>query len=166
MERDRLGRRRSPEQERGLRPLHPLLPEEWVSKALRVAMSRIRLGFIRGAGGSFRGCRADTRTGLWDGFIELTRSYLSLLSPSRLTAQQHGDLARYLDPPDRRSISIAGKWGPDVSKRRINHNARRESVSRGPIRRCTSGNTVRRRRAPLRCHRHRPAKQALRGQPV
>jgi hypothetical protein len=39
MDRDRLGRRRSPEQERGLRPLHPLLPEEWVSKALRVAMS-------------------------------------------------------------------------------------------------------------------------------
>ena len=39
MERDRLGRRRSPEQERGLRPLHPRLPEEWVSKALRVAMS-------------------------------------------------------------------------------------------------------------------------------
>jgi hypothetical protein len=39
MERDRLGRRRHPEQERGLRPLHPLLPEEWVSKALRVAMS-------------------------------------------------------------------------------------------------------------------------------
>src|SRR5262249_40632656 len=39
MERDRLGRRRRPEQERGLRPLHPLLPEEWVSKALRVAMS-------------------------------------------------------------------------------------------------------------------------------
>jgi len=38
MERDRLGRRRSPEQERGLRPLHPLLPEEWNSKALRVAM--------------------------------------------------------------------------------------------------------------------------------
>jgi hypothetical protein len=38
MERDRLGRRRSPLQERGLRPLHPLLPEEWVSKALRVAM--------------------------------------------------------------------------------------------------------------------------------
>ncbi len=39
MERDRLGRRRRPEQVRGLRPLHPLLPEEWVSKALRVAMS-------------------------------------------------------------------------------------------------------------------------------
>ncbi len=39
MERDRLGRRRSPEQERGLRPLHPPLPEEWISKALRVAMS-------------------------------------------------------------------------------------------------------------------------------
>jgi hypothetical protein len=39
MEHDRLGRRRSPEQVRGLRPLHPPLPEEWVSKALRVAMS-------------------------------------------------------------------------------------------------------------------------------
>jgi len=39
MERDCLGRRRQPNQERGLRPLHPLLPEEWTSKALRVAMS-------------------------------------------------------------------------------------------------------------------------------
>jgi hypothetical protein len=39
MERDRLGRRRQPEQERGLRPMHPLLPEEWISKAVRVAMS-------------------------------------------------------------------------------------------------------------------------------
>jgi hypothetical protein len=39
MERDRLGRRRSPEQERGLRPLHPPLPEEWISRVLRVAMS-------------------------------------------------------------------------------------------------------------------------------
>ena len=34
-----MGRRRRPEQERGLRPLHPLLPEEWTSKALRVTMS-------------------------------------------------------------------------------------------------------------------------------
>jgi hypothetical protein len=39
MERDRMGRRRSPQQERGLRPLHPLLPEQWTSKALRVTMS-------------------------------------------------------------------------------------------------------------------------------
>jgi hypothetical protein len=38
MDRDRLGRRRSPEQERGLRPLYPALPEEWISKVLRVAM--------------------------------------------------------------------------------------------------------------------------------
>ena len=38
MERDRLGRRRCPGQERGLRPLHPRLPGEWVSKVLRVAM--------------------------------------------------------------------------------------------------------------------------------
>jgi hypothetical protein len=40
MERDRRGRRRQPNQERGLRPLHPLLPEQWTSKALRVAMSQ------------------------------------------------------------------------------------------------------------------------------
>jgi hypothetical protein len=39
MDRDRRGRRRGPEQERGLRPLHPLLPPEWTSRALRVAMS-------------------------------------------------------------------------------------------------------------------------------
>ena len=39
MERDRRGRRRRPEQERGLRPLHPLLPGHWTSKAIRVAMS-------------------------------------------------------------------------------------------------------------------------------
>jgi hypothetical protein len=39
MERDKLGRRRSPEQERGLRPLYPPLPDEWISKVLRVAMS-------------------------------------------------------------------------------------------------------------------------------
>lgn len=38
MERDRLGRRRGAEQERGLRPLHPMLPDEWISKVLRVAM--------------------------------------------------------------------------------------------------------------------------------
>ncbi len=41
MERDRMGRRRTPEQERGLRPLHPPLPERWTSKALRVTMSEV-----------------------------------------------------------------------------------------------------------------------------
>ncbi len=39
MDRDRLGRKRRPNQERGLRPLHPPLPSDWVSKAVRVAMS-------------------------------------------------------------------------------------------------------------------------------
>jgi hypothetical protein len=39
MDRDRMGRRRRPDQERGLRPLHPLLPDRWTSRALRVAMS-------------------------------------------------------------------------------------------------------------------------------
>src|SRR4051794_36535366 len=40
MDRDRRGRRRQPNQERGLRPLHPPLPKQWTSKALRVAMSQ------------------------------------------------------------------------------------------------------------------------------
>jgi hypothetical protein len=40
MEKDRRGRRRQPNQERGLRPLHPLLPEQWTSRVLRVAMSQ------------------------------------------------------------------------------------------------------------------------------
>ena len=39
MEVDRLGRRRGPEQERGLRPMHPTLPNDWTSKAVRIAMS-------------------------------------------------------------------------------------------------------------------------------
>src|ERR1044071_5028773 len=39
MDRDRLGRRRRPDQERGLRPLHPPLPEQWTSRALRVSMA-------------------------------------------------------------------------------------------------------------------------------
>jgi hypothetical protein len=38
-DRDRLGRRRRPGQERGLRPLHPALPAAWHSRALRVAMA-------------------------------------------------------------------------------------------------------------------------------
>src|SRR4051794_1296981 len=39
MGQDRRGRTRQPNQERGLRPLHPLLPSHWTSKAVRVAMS-------------------------------------------------------------------------------------------------------------------------------
>ena len=39
MERDRRGRQRRSGQERGLRPLHPLLPSHWTSKVVRVAMS-------------------------------------------------------------------------------------------------------------------------------
>jgi hypothetical protein len=41
---DRLGRRRRPEQDRGLRPLHPLLPAHWTSKSIRIAMSQADWG--------------------------------------------------------------------------------------------------------------------------
>jgi hypothetical protein len=39
MDQDRRGRRRQPDQARGLRPLHPPLPEQWTSRPLRLAMS-------------------------------------------------------------------------------------------------------------------------------
>ena len=39
MDRDRRGRKRRPDQERGLRPIHPPLPEQWDSRPLRLAMS-------------------------------------------------------------------------------------------------------------------------------
>ena len=77
MERDRdsLGRKRQPDQERGLRPLHPLLPSHWMSKVLRVAMSR------------------DD----WDRFDGLVRSAASRTQP--LTqARAHGEaLSRLMD---------------------------------------------------------------------
>ncbi len=38
MERDRLGRRRSPDQNRGLRSIHPILPQAWTSRSVRIAM--------------------------------------------------------------------------------------------------------------------------------
>lgn len=39
MDHDRLGRRRQPDQGRGLRPLYPPLPDRFDSRAIRVAMS-------------------------------------------------------------------------------------------------------------------------------
>ena len=35
---DAMGRRRTRDQERGLRPLYPQLPENWMSRAMRVSM--------------------------------------------------------------------------------------------------------------------------------
>lgn len=39
MDADSLGRRRQPGQQSGLRSMHPVLPDAWLSRALRVAMS-------------------------------------------------------------------------------------------------------------------------------
>src|SRR5262245_28465718 len=39
---DTLGRQRAEGQERGLRPLHPRLPENWISRAVRVSMPESR----------------------------------------------------------------------------------------------------------------------------
>ncbi len=67
MERDRLGRRRSPEQERGLRPLHPPLPEEWVSKVLRVAMPESDWERFETLAGRLRAGRPDPGPGQRNG---------------------------------------------------------------------------------------------------
>ncbi len=42
MRKDAIGRRRSEGQERGLRPLYPPLPGEWMSRAIRIAMPALR----------------------------------------------------------------------------------------------------------------------------
>ena len=42
MRRDSSGRRRREGQERGLRPIYPRLPGEWVSRAVRIAMPALR----------------------------------------------------------------------------------------------------------------------------
>ena len=54
VDRDRRGRRRRPGQQRGLRPMHPLLPERWVSRALRVAMSELDWRRLEATGMSSR----------------------------------------------------------------------------------------------------------------
>jgi hypothetical protein len=68
MERDRLGRRRHPDQERGLRPLHPLLPEEWVSRAIRVAMSEGDWARFEALVGEYAG-REATQARAWGAAI-------------------------------------------------------------------------------------------------
>ena len=65
MERDRMGRRRRPEQERGLRPLHPPLPEEWTSKALRVTMSEADWSRFEALARSLVRGGAHPGAGLW-----------------------------------------------------------------------------------------------------
>jgi hypothetical protein len=73
MEMDRLGRRRSPDQGRGLRPLHPALPAEWTSRVVRVAMSE-----------------AD-----WARFDDLARSWASV-DPSATQARAYGQALAHL----------------------------------------------------------------------
>ena len=83
MDRDRLGRRRGPDQERGLRPLHPLLPSHWTSKALRVAMSH-----------------ED-----WDRFEVLVQIVSSRSQPPT-QARAHGEvLTRLMDSAGRAQVS-------------------------------------------------------------
>jgi hypothetical protein len=67
--RDRRGRIRQPDQERGLRPLYPILDEGWESRALRVAMP----------------------SGLWRLFDRLVDFF-----PSPTLARSHGEAIAYL----------------------------------------------------------------------
>lgn len=70
-----------PDQERGLRPLNPILPEHWLSKAIRVAMSEHD----------------------WERFESLVRN-LEVESPEAAAtlARAHGEiLSRLLDTSER-----------------------------------------------------------------
>ena len=85
MRSDRLGRRRQPGQERGLRPLHPLLPSQWTSKAVRLAMSEND----------------------WERFEALVRSAASQ-SPSSTLARAQGEVVSGLMNSAERSHSEPG----------------------------------------------------------
>src|SRR5215472_4911379 len=66
MRTDIAGRRRREGQERGLRPLFPRLPDQWVSRAMRVAMlaadwARFDALTTRAAEGTDTGARAAGR---------------------------------------------------------------------------------------------------------
>jgi hypothetical protein len=78
--RDRRGRLRQPDQERGLRPLYPLLDDGWESRALRVAMP----------------------AGLWRLFDQLVTYF-----PSPTLARSHGEAIAYLL---RREQREAAQW--------------------------------------------------------
>jgi hypothetical protein len=78
--RDRRGRIRQPDQERGLRPLYPALDEGWESRALRVAMP----------------------IGLWRLFDRLVDFF-----PSSTQARSFGEAIAYLL---RREQGSPGQW--------------------------------------------------------
>ena len=80
LRRDRRGRCRQPGQERGLRPLYPLLDSGWVSRALRIAMP----------------------SGLWRIFDRLVISF-----PAPTLARSHGEAVAYLL---RREQADAARW--------------------------------------------------------
>jgi hypothetical protein len=81
--RDRRGRRRRPEQERGLRPLFPPLGSGWESRALRVAMPSV----------------------MWRTFERLVGCF-----PSATDARAHGEALSYLLERERRAASLWLDW--------------------------------------------------------
>ena len=88
--RDRRGRLRHPDQERGLRPLYPVLDEGWESRALRVAMP----------------------AGLWLLFERLV-SYFPALSQAR----SHGDAIAYLLRQEQRAAAAWLDWDQEKQRR-------------------------------------------------
>ncbi len=78
--RDRRGRLRQPDQERGLRPLFPRLDEGWESRALRIAMP----------------------AGFWGLFEQLAGFF-----PAQSQARSNGEAIMYLL---RREQSDAARW--------------------------------------------------------
>lgn len=92
--RDRRGRLRQPDQERGLRPLYPLLEDGWESRALRVSMP----------------------AGSWKLFDQLV-SYF----PSPTLARSYGGAVAYLLRREQREATQWLDWDQQKQLRLLSH---------------------------------------------
>lgn len=92
--RDRRGRLRQPDQERGLRPLYPLLSDGWESRAVRVAMP----------------------AGIWNLFDRLV-SYF----PSPTLARSHGEAIAYLLRREQREAANWLDWDQQKQLKLLTH---------------------------------------------
>ena len=88
--RDRRGRLRHPDQERGLRPLFPPLDDGWESRALRVAMP----------------------AGLWNLFGRLVSFF-----PAPTSARSHGEAIAYLLRREHGSDPLWLDWDQEKQQR-------------------------------------------------
>jgi len=97
--RDRRGRLRHPDQERGLRPLFPRLDEGWESRAVRVAMA----------------------TGMWRLFDRLVGHF-----PASTLARSNGEAIAYLLRQEQRAAAQWLDWDQQKQLRLLDRSARHD----------------------------------------